>query len=206
VDPPRGGRRPHGAVAVLSLSGAGISTVLTGTDTATGRALWSSADWARGAQGSRSALVATGAGHGLIQTTRSDLAGDSTSLLVRDLRTGRPVGRELPQPVQPAARTDTTNDTAVVYEKTEAGAATGAYGLDMTSGRPLWRLGKTQSVTAVAAGSGVAWLQGTDGHVAVDDRTGKVRATSLPGYPLLVLPSGQVHDEGQHGLELKPLS
>jgi len=95
-----------GKVAVLSNTDAGISTVLTGTDTTTGRTLWSSADWARGAQGSRSTVVATGAAHALIETTRSDLAGDTTSLRVRNLRTGQAVGPEVPQPSNPTALTD----------------------------------------------------------------------------------------------------
>jgi len=181
-----------GGVAVLSLSDAGISTVLTGTDTATGRALWSSADWARGAQGSRSTVVATGAGHALVETTRSDLAGDTTSLRVRDLRTGQAVGPEVPQPSNPTALTDTTTGVTVVFEKVPDGATTGPYGLDMHTGKVLWRLTAAQSAKAERVGGGLAWVDGADGYVALDDRTGRPRAQALQDYPVLALPGEQI--------------
>jgi len=193
-----------GGVAVLSLSDAGISTALTGTDTATGRTLWSSADWARGAQGSRSTVVATGAGHGLIQTTRSDLAGDTTSLRVRDLRTGQAVGPEVPQPSNPTALTDTTTGVAVVYEKVPGPTSDGQYGLDMRTGKLLWRLTAAQSPKAERVGGGLAWVDGADGYVALDDRTGKPRAQALQDYPLLALPGEQVKAGGT-GLVATPL-
>jgi len=181
-----------GAVAVLSLSDAGISTLLTGTDTTTGRALWSSANWARGAQGSRSTVVATGTGHALVETTRSDLAGDTTSLRVRDLRTGQAVGPEVPQPGNPTALTDTTTGVAVVYEKVPGPTSDGQYGLDMRTGKVLWRLTAAQSPKAERVGGGLAWVDGADGYVALDDRTGKPRAQALQDYPLLALPGEQV--------------
>ncbi len=193
-----------GGVAVLSSSDAGISTVLTGTDTATGRALWSSADWARGAQGSRSAVVATGAGHALVETTRSDLAGDTTSLLVRDLRTGQAVGPEVPQPSNPTSLIDTTTGVAVVYEKVPGPTSNGQYGLDMRTGKVLWRLTAAQSPKAEAVGGGLAWVAGADGYVALDDRTGKPRAQALADYPLLALPGEQVK-AGDAGLVATPL-
>jgi len=152
-----------GAVAVLSLSDAGISAVLTGTDTATGRALWSSADWARGAQGSRSTLVATAAGHALVETTRSDLAGDTTSLRVRDLRTGQVVGPEVPQPGNPTALTDTTTGVAVVYEKVPGPTSDGQYGLDMRTGKVLWRLTAAQSPKTEKVGGGLYGSTGPTG-------------------------------------------
>ncbi len=181
-----------GTVAVLSSSDAGISTVLTGTDTATGRALWSSADWARGAQGSRSTMVATGAGHALIQTTRTDLVGDTTSLRVRDLRTGQAVGPEVPQPSNPTALTDTTDGVTVVYEKVPGPTSDGQYGLDMRTGTVLWRLTAAQSPKAERVGGGLAWVDGADGYVALDDRTGRPRAQALTDYPLLALRGEQV--------------
>jgi outer membrane protein assembly factor BamB len=193
-----------GTVAVLSLGDAGISTVLTGTDTATGRALWSSADWARGAQGSRSTVVATGAGHALVETTRSDLAGDTTSLLVRDLRTGQVVGPEVPQPGNPTALTDTTDGVAVVYEKVPEGASTGPYGLDLRTGNVLWQLTPAQSAKAERVGGGLAWVAGADGYVALDDRTGMPRAQALADYPLLALLGEQVK-AGSTGLVATPL-
>ena len=193
-----------GGVAVLSSSDAGISTVLTGTDTATGRALWSSADWARGAQGSRSTVVATGAGHALIQTTRSDLAGDTTSLRVRDLRTGQAVGSEVPQPSNPTALTDTTTGVAVVYEKVPGPTSDGQYGLDMHTGKVLWQLTPAQSPKAERVGGGLAWVDGAGGYVALDDRTGRPRAQALQDYPLLALPGEQVK-AGDAGLVATPL-
>jgi len=193
-----------GNVAVLSSSDAGISTVLTGTDTATGRTLWSSADWARGAQGSRSTVLATAAGHALVQTTRSDLAGDTTSLLVRDLRTGQAVGSEVPQPSNPTSLIDTTTGVAVVYEKVPDGATTGPYGLDMRTGKVLWHLTPAQSAKAERIGGGLAWVAGADGYVALDDRTGKPRVQGLADYPLLALPGEQVK-AGPAGLVATPL-
>jgi len=194
----------NGDVAVLSSSDAGISTVLTGTDTATGRALWSSADWARGAQGSRSTVVATGAGHALVETTRRDLAGDTTSLLVRDLRTGQPVGPEVPQPSNPTSLIDTTTGVAVVYEKVPGPTSDGQYGLDMRTGKVLWRLTAAQSPKAERVGGGLAWVDGADGYVALDDRTGRPRAQALQDYPLLALPDEQVK-AGDTGLVTTPL-
>jgi len=193
-----------GAVAVLSSSDAGISTVLTGTDTATGRTLWSSTDWARGAQGSRSTLVATGAAHALIETTRSDLTGDTTSLRVRDLRTGEAIGPEVPQPSNPTALTDTTTGVAVVYEKVPGPTSDGQYGLDMRTGKVLWRLTAAQSPKTERVGGGLAWVDGADGYVALDDRTGRPRAQGLADYPLLALRGEQVK-AGNTGLVATPL-
>jgi len=180
-----------GNVAVLSSSDAGISTVLTGTDTATGRALWSSADWARGAQGSRSTVVATGAAHALIETIRTDL------------RTGQVVGPEVPQPSDPTALTDTTTGVAVVYEKVPGPTSDGQYGLDMRTGKVLWQLTRAQSAKAERVGGGLAWVDGADGYVALDDRTGKPRAQALADYPLLALPGEQVK-AGAAGLVATP--
>ncbi len=193
-----------GNVAVLSLSDAGISTVLTGTDMATGRALWSSADWARSAQGSRSTLLATAAGHALVEATRSDLAGDTTSLRVRDLRTGQAVGPEVPQPSSPTSLTDTTTGVAVVYERVPGPTSDGQYGLEMRTGKVLWRLTAAQSPKAERVGGGLAWVDGADGYVALDDRTGRPRAQGLQDYPLLALPGEQVKD-GDAGLVATPL-
>lgn len=194
-----------GNVAVLSLGGdGGLSTVLTGTDTNTGRTLWSSADWARGAEGSRSTLLATGAGHALIETTRSDLAGDTTSLRVRDLRTGQAIGPEVPQPSIPTSLTDMTTGVAVVYEKVPDGATTGPYGLDMRTGKVLWHLTLAQSAKADAVGGGLAWVDGADGYVALDDRTGKPRTQKLADYPLLALKGEQIK-AGPAGLVATPL-
>ena len=72
---------------------------------------------ARGAQGSRSTLIATGGGHALIETTRSDLAGDTTSLRVRDRRSGQAIGPAVPQPSNPTALTDPSDGVTVAYEK-----------------------------------------------------------------------------------------
>jgi len=166
--------------------------------------LWSSADWARGAQGSRSTVVATGAGHALVETTRSDLAGGTTSLRVRDLRTGQAVGPEVPQPSNPTALTDTTDGVTVVYEKVPDGATTGPYGLDLRTGKVLWRLTPAQSAKAERVGGGLAWVDGADGYVALDDRTGKPRAQRLADYPLLALPGEQVK-AGDTGLVATPL-
>ncbi len=166
--------------------------------------MWSSADWARGAQGSRSTVVATGAGHALVETTRSDLAGDTTSLRVRDLRTGQAVGPEVPQPSNPTALTDTTDGVTVVYEKVPDGATTGPYGLDLRTGKVLWRLTPAQSAKAERVGGGLAWVDGADGYVALDDRTGKPRAQRLADYPLLALPGEQVK-AGDTGLVATPL-
>ena len=172
-----------GGFAVLSSTDAGISTVLTGTDTTTGQALWSSADWARGAQGSRSTLAATGAGHALVETTRSDLTGDTTSLRVRDLRTGQAVGPEVPQPSNPTALTDTTTGVAVVYEKVPGPTSDGQYGLDMRTGKVLWRLTADQSPKTERVGGGLAWVDGADGYVALDDRTGQATRPGARGLP-----------------------
>jgi len=193
-----------GNVAVLSNTDAGISTVLTGTDTTTGRVLWSSADWAKGAQGSRSTLLATGTGHALIETTRSDLAGDTTSLRVRDLRTGQAIGPEVPQPSNPTSLTDSTDGVTVVYEKVPGPTSDGQYGLDMRTGKVLWRLTAAQSPKVDAVGGGLAWVDGADGYVALDDRTGKPRAQKLADYPLLALKGEQIK-AGPAGLVATPL-
>ncbi len=192
-----------GKVAVLSNTDAGISTVLTGTDTTTGRTLWSSADWARGAQGSRSTVVATGAAHALIETTRSDLAGDTTSLRVRNLRTGQAVGPEVPQPSNPTALTDPSDGVSVVYEKVPDPTTTGPYGLDMRTGKMLWQLTPAQSAKAERVGGGLAWVAGADGYVALDNRTGRPRTQGLQDYPLLALPDEQVK-AGDTGLVATP--
>lgn len=193
-----------GTVGVLSLGAGATDTVLTGTDTATGRALWSSADWATGAQGSRSTLLATGAGHALIQTTRSDLDGDTTSLRVRDLRTGQAVGPEVPEPGNPTALTDPSDGVAVVYEKVPG----------QHRERPV-RPGPAHGQGPVAAHPGAVHegregrrrarrVAGADGYVALDDRTGKPRAQGLADYPLLALPGEQVKT-GDTGLVATPL-
>lgn len=179
-------------VALLSASDGGISTVVTGVDALSGRPLWSSTAWVPGAQGSRTTVLAATAGHVLAQTVRTELSGDVYSLRVRDLRTGQPVGPELPQPANPTALVDPGDGTVVVSEKAADGAVTGPYGVDMRTGRRLWGLTMEQSAKAEVVGGGLAWVDGADGYVALDDRSGTVRRHGLPGYPLLVLTDRQL--------------
>ena len=182
--------------AVLTRQDLAVSTVLTAVDAATGTARWTSSTWAVGAVGSRATALTAAAGHLLVEASTTRLAGETTELRVRDVTTGQPVGPALPAPHIPGARHDRTDGTAVVHEKQEQGAGLGVYGVDMATGRQLWALDATQATQAAVAGGGLVWVKGKDGYVALDDRTGTVKAQGLDQAPVLVLDRTQIVDDG----------
>lgn len=183
----------------------GASTLLVGAEARTGRRLWSSDAWGPGASSSRSFVHASVPGRAVFETSGSRPEGASTSVRVRDLRTGEPVGGELPAAVQLASLSDPTTGTIVLDDGSgEASRAHGVYAVDAATGRVLWRLGQDQSAGAQIVGAGLVWLQGADGFVAVDAVTGKPRAQGLPAAPVLVLPRAQILADST-GLRSEPL-
>jgi outer membrane protein assembly factor BamB len=194
-------------VAVLSQAAdGGVSTVLIGADAATGQQLWTSASWSADAVGSRSFVHAAVPGRAVVETTITRLAGETTTMRTRDLRTGESVGDELPEPNLVAGLTDHDAGTAVLYD--DSGAAStphGVYAVDTATGSKLWELTPEQSTAAFIAGAGLVWVQGLDGIVAVDATTGDVRAQGLAAAPVLVLTDTQILIEPTGGLRSEPL-
>lgn len=185
--------------AVLTAQDTGVDTVLTGADAKTGAVRWTSDDWTPGAVGSRSvALTATG-GRLLAATTTDTLSDTTTVVEVRDTAAGEVVGPALPARGIPTALVDPSTRVAVVH-----GQDLGVVGVDLTDGTVLWRLDPARSTKAFVAGGGVVWVDGPDGIVAVDDRTGVVRGQGLPQPPALVLDGAQLIDDGP-GLRSAPL-
>lgn len=73
-----------------------------------------------------------------------------------------------------------------------------------TGERPAGRARRLSCRTRLARCPGLAWVDGADGYVALDDRTGRPRAQKLADYPLLALPGEQVK-HGDTGLVATPL-
>jgi len=155
-----------------SLTPGSTGPAATALDPGTGRVVWTAPGPANLLDG---AAVLTG-------TAGVDTAGSTTTAL--DPATGR-------------ARW--TRPGEAVYEKVPGGATTGPYGLDMRTGRVLWQLTPAQSAKTERVGGGLAWVDGADGYVALDDRTGRPRAQGLADYPLLAL-SGEQVKAGDTGL------